>query len=40
MIEEAGEYYEASWLVDGELQAVGFGVELDGALAIGWRKVE
>ena len=40
VIEEAGEYYEASWLVDGELQAVGFGVELDGALAIGWRKVD
>ncbi|HEV2005620.1 MAG TPA: hypothetical protein VGQ85_03325 [Candidatus Limnocylindrales bacterium] len=40
VIEEAGEYYEASWLVDGELQAVGFGIELDGALAIGWRKVE
>lgn len=40
VIEQAGGYYEASWLVDGAVQAVGFGVELDGALAIGWRKVE
>jgi hypothetical protein len=29
----------ASWLVDGAVQAVGFGVELNGSLAIGWRKV-
>jgi hypothetical protein len=39
-IEGAGDVYDVRWLVDGELQAVGFGVELDGALAIGWRKVE
>ena len=40
VIEQAGEYYEVSWLVDGAVQAVGFGVELDGALAIGWRRIE
>lgn len=40
VIEQAGSYYEASWLVDGEVQAVGFGVELDGVLAVGWRRVD
>ncbi len=40
VIEQAGEYYEASWLGDGAVQAVGFGVELSGFLAIGWRRVE
>src|SRR4051794_9619604 len=40
VIEQSGAYFEASWLVDGVVQAVGFGVELDGALAVGWRRVD
>jgi hypothetical protein len=38
VIEQAGSFYEASWLVDGAVQAIGFGLDLDGALAIGWRR--
>jgi hypothetical protein len=40
VIEKSGAYYEASWLVDGDVQAVGYGAEVDGALAVGWRRVD
>lgn len=40
IIEKAGDYYEVSWLADGNVRAVGLGVELEGALAVGWRKLE
>jgi hypothetical protein len=39
VIEKSGAYFELSWLVHEEVQAVGFGVELDGTLAVGWRRV-
>ena len=39
VIKRAGDYYEVSWLLDGTVRAVGLGVELDGALAVGWRKI-
>ncbi len=41
VIEKTGDTYEVSWLVDGEIQAIGIGMEVgsDG-LAVGWRRVD
>jgi hypothetical protein len=38
-IERAGDLYEATWLVDGEVRAVGVGMEVGDHLAVGWRRV-
>ena len=39
VIEQAGSLYDASWLVDGEVLAVGVGMEVENHLAVGWRRV-
>ena len=38
-IERTGDLYEATWLVDGEVSAVGVGMEVGDRLAVGWRRV-
>jgi len=38
-IERAGDLYDVRWLVDGELSAVGVGMEVGDRLAVGWRRV-
>ena len=39
-IERTGDLYEATWLVDGEVSAVGVRMEVGDRLAIGWRRVD
>jgi len=39
LIEKADDVYTVSWLVDGEVKAVGVGMEVDDGLAVGWRRV-
>jgi hypothetical protein len=39
IIERAGAFYNASWLTDGKVSAAGIGMEVEKALAIGWRRV-
>ena len=39
VIEESGDVYEVSWIVDGEVQAIGVGMMVEDGLAIGWRRV-
>jgi len=39
VIKKSGDTYQAKWLVDGRVQAVGVGMEIEGGLAIGWRRV-
>lgn len=38
-IERSGDVDEATWLADGQVQAVDVGMEVDDGLAIGWRRV-
>ncbi len=38
-IERTGDLYDARWLVDGEVRAVGVGMEVADRLAVGWRRV-
>ena len=38
-IERTGDLYDVTWLVDGEISAVGVGMKVGDRLAIGWRKV-
>ena len=39
-IEKTGDFYSVSWLVDGKVSAVGVGMEIEGGLAVGWRRVD
>lgn len=39
VIEKAGDAYKVSWLTKGTLSAVGVGMEVEGGLAVGWRRV-
>jgi len=39
VLEQLGDVYRASWLVDGHLRAAGVGMEVADGLAIGWRRV-
>jgi len=39
VIEKAGAFYNASWITDGKVSAGGVGMEVEKALAIGWRRV-
>jgi hypothetical protein len=39
VIEKNGDAYAVSWFTDGQLGAVGVGMEVDGGLAVGWRRV-
>jgi hypothetical protein len=38
IIEKVGDIYQASWLTNGKLSAVGVGMEVEGGLAVGWRR--
>ena len=39
IIEKAEDVYKVSWLVDGEVMAIGVGMEVENGLAVGWRRV-
>ena len=39
VIEKTGDDYKAKWLVTGQVQAIGVGMEVENGLAIGWRRV-
>jgi len=39
VIEDTGDIYKVSWLVDGEVRALGVGMEVENGLAVGWRRV-
>jgi hypothetical protein len=38
-IERTGDLYELQWLTGNEVRAIGVGMEVDGRLAVGWRRV-
>jgi len=38
-IEKTGDSYKATWITDGNVSAVGVGMEVEGGLAMGWRRV-
>jgi hypothetical protein len=38
-IERTGDLYDVTWRVDGEVNAVGVGMEVGEQLAVGWRRV-
>lgn len=38
VIEKSGDDYKAYWLVDGAVKALGVGMDLGNALAVGWRR--
>jgi hypothetical protein len=38
-VERAGDLYDVTWFVDGEIRAVGVGMEVEDRLAVGWRRV-
>ena len=38
-IERNGDVYAVTWRVDGEVRAVGVGMEVSDGLAVGWRRV-
>ena len=39
VIEKAGDAYKVSWLTKGTVSAIGVGMEIEGGLAVGWRRV-
>jgi hypothetical protein len=39
VIENTGECYKVSWIVEGNVLAFGIGMEVEGGLAVGWRRV-
>jgi hypothetical protein len=40
IIEKNADGYKASWLTNGKLSAVGVGMVVENALAVGWRRVD
>ena len=38
VIEKVGDIFEVSWFTDGELKAVGVGMEIENGLAVGWYR--
>lgn len=40
VIEKAGDFYNVSWITDGEVRAVGVGMDVENGLAVGWRRVD
>ncbi len=40
VIAKVGDIYQATWLVDGEVEAEGVGMEVENGLAIGWHRVD
>ena len=39
VIERTGDIYKASWITNGQVAAVGVGMEVEKGLAVGWRRV-
>jgi hypothetical protein len=39
LIEKTDDVYKVSWIVKGEVQATGVGMEVENGLAVGWRRV-
>ena len=39
-IEKTGDTYKVSWFTNGQVSAIGVGMEVDGSLAVGWRRVK
>ena len=39
VIEKTAESYKVSWIVDGNVLALGIGMEVQEGLAVGWRRV-
>lgn len=39
VIEDSGDIYKVTWLVDGEVRALGVGMEVENGLAVGWHRV-
>ena len=39
VIEKTAESYKVSWMVDGNVLALGIGMEVGDGLAVGWRRV-
>jgi hypothetical protein len=39
-IEKTGDTYRVSWFTKGEVSAIGVGMEVEGGLAVGWRRVK
>ena len=39
-IEKTGDTYKVSWFTNGQVSAVGVGMEVEGGLAVGWRRVK
>jgi hypothetical protein len=39
-IKRNGDTYTVSWFTNGQVSAVGVGMEVEGALAVGWRRVK
>ena len=39
-IEKAGDTYKVSWFTNGQVSAVGVGMEVESGLAVGWRRVK
>jgi len=39
IIEKVGDVYNVSWITNGKVLAVGVGMEVANALAVGWRRV-
>jgi hypothetical protein len=40
VIEKTGDAYNVSWLTNGKVSAIGVGMEVEGGLAVGWRRVD
>jgi hypothetical protein len=39
VIVKTGDVYQVSWIMNGKVQAVGVGMEVEDGLAVGWRRV-
>jgi hypothetical protein len=39
VIDKTGDAYKVSWITNGKVSAVGVGMEVEGGLAVGWRRV-
>lgn len=39
VIEKTADSYKVSWIVDGNVLALGIGMEVEDGLAVGWRRV-
>ena len=39
VIEKTGDTYKVLWITDGDVSAIGVGMEVENSLAVGWRRV-